>query len=61
VQEGSELGPIEFQAQIRQMKLFSVSGIEFLDDDTLDILRSGDHLFYSFSMINEVFLLILYR
>jgi hypothetical protein len=31
------------------MHLYSVSGIEFLDDDTLDILRSGDHLFYSFS------------
>jgi len=29
--------------------LFSVSGIEFMDDDNLDILRSGDHLFYSFS------------
>jgi serine/threonine protein kinase len=50
----SELGPIEFSNQIKQMHLYSVSGIEFLDDDTLDILRSGDHLFYSFSTKKDI-------
>lgn len=37
------------------MRLFMINGIELHDTDTVDMLKDGDYIYFSFSKYEEIF------
>lgn len=48
MQQHSELTPVEFAKQLKQLRLFGVTGIELHDHDYLSNAKPGENFYYSF-------------